>query len=245
MTDENIADVTLEQSQVPEQQLSAAEKMLPQSQVNKIVSREVHEAREKASRAHMAEIERLREQLANQSPAVAPGVSSMGGMYQLSPDQIKQMIAEQTQRTLQAHRDEQIEQMRREYSDKVANEFVQKMELGKHKYPDFDKVVGEVDFRQFPEIVHLTHNLDNAADVVYDLMKNPQKVSTVSGLANRSELLARRSIQELSDSIKLNQQATKSPSASEPLSQLSPSNIGVDDGSMSVSDYRNQPWAMV
>lgn len=238
MTDENLTDLGLDtQSQVPSAPVEQVqEKMLPQSQVNKIVSREVHEAREKAKREYQAE---LRAQLEAQTQG------SMGGMRQMNIDDIDRLIAEKIQQNLQDHHNANVERMRHEYGQKIANEFVQKMEMGKSKYPDFDKVVGEVDFTTIPKIVELTHNLDNASDVVYDLMSNPQKVATILTLANTNELLARRSISDLSNSIKINQSAAKTSNVNEPLSQLSPSTLGLDNGSMTIDDYRAQPWLRV
>jgi len=223
-----------------EQPQAVAEKMIPQSQVNKIVGARLMEAREKADRELQMENERLKSQL----EASKNQASSMGGMQQMSPEQIRQMIAEQTQRQLQEQRDAQLEQLRLEHSQRVASEFVNKMESGKHKYDDFDKVVGEVDFRQVPEIVALTHNLDNAPDVVYELMKHPQKVAQVLTLANKSEVLAQRAIKEIADSIKINDAAKNAKSVNEPVGQINPSAIGTDDGSMTTSDFRNQPWLM-
>ncbi len=235
MAESEIAEVSenLEQPQA----VPVAEKMIPQSQVNKIVGARLMEAKEKAEREKQLEIEKLKAQMSSQG-------SSMGGMQQMSLDQIRQMIAEQTQRQLQEQRDAQLEQMRMEHSQRVASEFVGKLESGKHKYNDFDKVVGEVDFTQMPEIVALTHNLDNASDVIYELMKNPHKVAQVLTLAGRSPLLANKAVKEISDSIKINDNAKNAKSVNDPVGRINPSAIGSDDGSMTTSDYRNQPWLM-
>lgn len=240
MTDEvNLESV--EQEQVPVVDQPVQEKMLPQSQVGKIVSREVRDAREKAAAAHQAELQKLREEFAQKS--------SMGGMTQSSPDDIRRMIEEvagqAAHKKMQEQYDHQLEQLRLEQGNRIASEFVQKMELGKSKYPDFDEVVGNVDFTTIPQIVHLTHSMDNAADVVYDLMKNPHKVAHVLTLSERNELLAKRAIQDLSNSIKINDKAQRTASVNEPLSQVSPSTIGLDNSPMTVDDYRAQPWLRV
>lgn len=214
----------------------ATERMFTQAEVSKIAAKEAREAAERARRNTLAEMEAKTTQNYAQTQQTQQ-MQQMGGMTQMSPDQIKQMIAE----AAQSHVAEQAKLMT---AHKIFNEFTSKMKGGTEKYPDFDQTVSELRLDKNPKLVMLANGADNTADVMYDLGKNPHKVGTLLALASNpnTEHLAMVELQRLSKSIKDNEAAKAIPEANDPLSQLKPSTLGTDSGKMTVKDYRTQDW---
>lgn len=204
------------------------EKLLKQSEVNEIIGSAKREAYEKGKRESLAEYQK------SQAHVQQPNYNAnqtIGGMPQLSDEKIRQLINEEAQKMTNMA-----------VAQKIANEFTQKMMAAKDKYPDFEQVVGELNLVDMPQIVNWANSLDNTADVMYELAKYPEKLSSVTVLAYTNPRKATVLLQKLSDSIKQNESALKQPSASEPLSQIKPSTTGTDNGSRTVSDLRKQPW---
>jgi len=221
----DVAEGTQIQNIVPQEVLTSIpgqdvqnEKMLKQSEVNELVGRIKHEAYSKG--------------LKDGGVAPAP---SMGGMQQFTDEQIRQIVAEETQKQTQtaaAH-------------NMLAN-FAQQLDGGKNKYSDFgETVAGLGDLRNIPHIVQLATETGMADDVLYELGKNPGKVATLTILSSLNPQLAKIEMQKLKDSIVKNQDASKSPEVPDPLSQITPSTVGTDSGSKTVKDLRKMPWARV
>jgi hypothetical protein len=230
-----IADVD-SQNQVPE--VTATEKperMFRQADVNKFVGLAKKEGRDKGY------AEALQESQRNQYSEP----SSMGGMQQYSIDQLRQIASEEAGKKHQEYMN-QAEQHRREaLGQQIANDFNSKLSSGKDRYSDFDEKVAPLleDLHNMPHLVLLANGMDNTADVMYDLATNPHKVANLLTLADKSTRLAQLQMQQLSNSIKTNQAASKQPSSREPLSQIKPSTVGIDNGSpKSVKDFKKMSW---
>jgi hypothetical protein len=159
----------------------------------------------------------------------------MGGMPAITEDHIRQLIAEESQKqthTAAAH-------------SMLAN-FATQMGGGTKKYSDFDETVaGLGDLSQIPHIVQLATESGMADDVLYELGKNPSKVATLTILSSLNPQLAKIETQKLRDSIVKNQTASQSPEVPSPLSQITPSTVGTDNGTRSVKDLRRASWARV
>lgn len=167
---------------------------------------------------------------------------SLGGMQQQLPwDQIDKRIADQS------------EAMRRQaVGQQILSDFNAKLKAAETKYPDFEKVVSPLrnDMENNPDVMaHLllmTNSMDNTADIVYDLAKNPHKVGSLIPLTHTAPNLAMSQLTALSNSIKQNQQASAQANpVNEPLNQLKPSTVGTDNGStnnLSVSDFKKMSW---
>lgn len=207
-------------------------------QVNKIVQREKAAAADKARQEAQAQFQQELSQYQAQQ-------KSMGGMTQIAEqEKIKDEIyariqkekAEELQSEQQAAYDREINALTDNYLSKMAN--------GKQLYEDFETVTATFEPQAFPHVVVLASQLDNTADVMYDLSKNPQKLVTIAGLAERSPNMAREQLKRLSDSIKQNQQAkSQNVDAPSPLNAVKPSaNAGSDGGGKTVRDLRKQPW---
>ena len=204
-----------------------AEKMIPQSQVNKIAAREARQASEKARRDTLAEFEKQ-----NIQQQVAETPTNMGGIPQMSHEQLQEHIM-QAARTMSTQMTAQ----------KMAADFESKIKAEIEADPDFGDLYDQLNIEAHPELVIWMNGMDNSAKVVKELAQQPTKFANILMLA-KSGLgsLAQKELGKLSDSIKTNIKAQAQPKVNEPLDQLSPSSVGVDNGQMSVSDYMKQDW---
>lgn len=205
------------QSAESSQAMSKQEKMFSRDEVAKIVNAEKNKALEK-------ERERLKAETVAQ---VSPSFESP----QASDEHVRKLINEEAQRmaTMQT-------------AQRIAEEFTQKMVAAKDKYQDFEQTVAKLNLPQIPHIINWANSLDNTADVMYDIAKHPAKFANLIMLAHTAPHLAAEEMQNLSKSIKQNEDAAKRQTPLEPLSQVKPSTTGKDNGSMTVSDYRKQSW---
>jgi hypothetical protein len=215
------------------QQEARPEKLYTRDEVAKITNAEKNKALEKAKREFEAATA-----LKNQSYS-QPQDNFGQDSSKLTSEQIKQVHQEIENK---AHR--QAQEM---FHQKSISEFQGKIAEAKNKYTDFDDVVTNLGFDKMPEdtlksMVSLLNVADNGGDVLYDVAKNPTKYAGIINLVAINPNLAIAEIQRLSKSIKDNATATKSPVPNSPLSQVKPSNTGADNGSMTVSDLRKQPW---
>jgi hypothetical protein len=201
------------------------EKMIPQSQVNKIAAREARQAVEKARAQIYAEMQSQQEPVAEQP-------SSMGGMPQMSPEQFQKQlmqVAEGMSRKMTA--------------DKMAADFEAKINAEIEADPDFADLYDSLNILQNPELVIWMNGMDNSAKVVKELALNPSKFANVLMLAKSGvPQMAQRELNKISESIRTNQAALAEPQVKAPLDQLSPSSVGIGSGEMSVSDFQKQDW---
>lgn len=219
-TEGSNTDVTSIPTETSNETSSApVEKMLPQSEVNKIIGRVRSDAESKAY-----ERAKIQYQAENQQ-------KSVGGQKIPTQDDIQRMIDEGVERKSQ-----------QQYAEQLVSDFTNKIKTGATKYQDFDQVVGDLNLASNPHLVRWANGLDNTADVLYDLGKHPEKYASVMTLAGTAPNLAVRKLQELSDSIKKNEDAKSATKAPQPLDSLEPSVTGMDNGRMTVSDLRKQDW---
>jgi len=216
MNDMEIAQVSSED--VSQQQ----ERVLTQSEVDKVVGRVKAESYQKGQRDAM-----MSQGANNASSQQAP----------MSEDRIRELMRETAnQATMENAQKAEIHRLVGEFSNKVI--------AGKEKYPDIEEKLAEIDIAKMPELVPLANGVDNTADVIYDLASNPYKIATIiSSVRQGLPHLAQQEIRKLSNSIKENQKAQQNATPKEPLSQLKPSTaIPGDNGKMSVADFRKQSW---
>lgn len=217
------------QSAVPANTVSSvetqAEKTLRQSEVNKIVGAVKHEAYEKGKKDALTE---------SQSSATNQNFNATNnnvGQSQnaISDDKIRELIVQ-----------ESTNMANQQIAQRIAGEFIGKLEAGKSKYPDLDKTVAKLNLVAAPLVVHWANSLPNTADVINELGQNPTKYANVLYLAEKFPQLATDELKKLSDSIQLNEEAAKQKLANEPLSQVNPSTTGRDTGHMTISELRKQ-----
>lgn len=218
-------------------QTQSDERLFRQSEINDIVKKAKYGAVEDYKRKLAERPDYLRQK---ENDNYSSNYQSQP-QHGLTPDDVRRMAVEESQRL----RDEWIQQAQlqeqQQQAQRIAQDFFSKLMQGKDKYDDYDKVVGDVDYARFPNTVQLlTSHVDNTADVLYELGKDRTKLAVLEQLSNMSPRDAMVQIQRLSQSIKENEAANKLRHANEPLSQMRPSNTGMDNGALSVRDLRKK-----
>lgn len=209
-----------------------AEKTFSQSQVQAIAAKEARKAEERGEARARAQYEaRMQQQQAPQQSQPA----SVGGMPQMSQEDIQRLIRQEAHTMSLDYQARQIEE-----------NWMGAMEAEKTADPEFADLYDAIGIEQQPGLVLAMAGMDNKAKVVKDLAKNPSKYANILTLANGgSPKLAQMELKKLSDSIRANDEAMKKPKVDAPLSQVRASNLSGDDGNysnMSTTDFRNQPW---
>ena len=225
--------------QEAEQAPLAEEKMVPQSQVNAIIQKKMamaaDKARKEAEQEYMSNLQAAEEQ--RNSQQAQPQRNE-----QVSRDVDAESMYQQVQEKFNA--DMQKRQMESEMSN-IADSYLAKVDMGKDIYDDFEDITGDFDATAFPKLVYMLAGIDNAADVLYELNKNPQKLVTVDALAEKSPKQAHAELLKLSRSIAENRTAQaegQQQGTNAPLDRLNPSRTTGNNGKMSTKELRNQPW---
>jgi hypothetical protein len=217
-------NIDTKQSVSAPQEAKPAEKMLSQSEVNELVGKLKRESYEKG----------LKEGSAKATPESSyQPRNNDAASNPLEDDRIRKLIRDESERQTQMN-----------MAKKIADEFTQKIIAAKesNEYPDFEETVASLNLPEIPHIVGWVNSLPYSAKILYEMGKNPSKFANVMLLSHTSPKLAFSELQKLSNSIKENEEAAKQPAAAEPLSQLKPSTTGTGNGSMSVRDFRKQPY---
>lgn len=203
------------------------EKMLPQSEVDKLVG--AVRAKERAS------IE----------AQYRGNTGSMGGMQpqEFDRDALLKEAAQMMQTQMAEKQREHEETQQRAQIDNLAKEYLEKMKQGPTLYSDFEEVTKGFSPAKYPQVTILAGQMENTPDIIYELKKNPQKLTHLHVLALTDPEEAQIEMTRLSKSIKRNEDAlannSKSPS---PLSKLKTSaTAGQDTGKRRVSDLRKDP----
>lgn len=228
----------LEQSveQVAEPVQQQQEKMLTATQVQQIVQREKVLAAERARKEAEAQFQQQAEQ-ANQMQAQQVERNE-NVSREVDVNAISQQVREELNKEMQQRQFEQ------EMSN-VANNYLAKMDAARSSYDDFDKVTGDFDAQNFPQLVYLVSGMENGGSVIYELSKNPTKLAAISLLAKESPGLAQRELSTLAQSIAVNRQAQANADNYEtpaPLDRLNPSRVSGSSGEQSIRDFRSQDW---
>lgn len=240
-TDEQVEHKEAEASESTEHQKE--EKMLPVSRVNELIKKAKYDG-EKKMQQQLEEMKAQLEQAqAPQDPqpnAQPPTGGQMGGMQQMSQADIEAAI----EKRLQAQEEQRRQQQLQQEVNQVAEQFYNKMAQGADLYDDFEEVTSGFDSSAFPSIVYLANMMDNTPAIIYELQKNPSKLTHLSILVEKSPQMAQKEISRLSQSIKANQEALQqNQETQEPLGRMKPSKVGADNGKFtSVRDYKNASW---
>jgi hypothetical protein len=211
------------------------EKMVPQSHVNKIIKQRTYDAiqaKRELEEKHQKEIEAIKAAAQQQSQRneQVPRDLDANAIYQQVQERFNE---EMRQRQL------------KEEMERVATSYLSKMANGKSAYEDFDEITKDFDPTAFPQLTYLVSGIDNAADVIYELARNPLKLAGLNSLAKETPKLAQSELLKLSRSIAENRQAQADESSynvASPLDRLQASRISGSNDKMSISDLRNQPW---
>jgi hypothetical protein len=228
----------------PHPETEQPEKVLKQSEVNRLIGEYKKKAYQKGRMDQLTEMQGNQQQpMDGQQPIQqpqqpmqppVPQQSGLGGMPgRQYDDRDRQFVQQVTQ-----------EAQRNAAGQAMAAQFHQKIDAGKAKYPDFEEKAGPLMARihNMPYIAAMATAVDNTADVIYDLGSNLHKVANLKSLHDADPELAFADMMRLSQTIRSNQQAASIPAVSEPLSQIKPSTAGMDNGDLTIEELRNQPW---
>jgi len=234
MSSEDIGQ-DVSQAQAESVNAPATEKMLPQSKVTELVANARLVAEQKARQEMEAKFSQEREQMMQQR--------SMGGMAQPAQNQgFSQEDAAKLVEAEIAKRDQLLmQQQQRAQVEELANQYTEKMAYGENAYDDFKEVTGKFNPVKFPQVTLAAATLDNTADVIYDIMQNPTKLTHLQQLFQMDENLAFDEMKRLSASIKRNSEAAESNVRSpNPLSKPKPSIAGADSGRKTIADWKKR-----
>ena len=208
---------------------------LPKETAQKIIARERQKAYEKGRRELMEELQAQQGDQQQQAPQQQYQQQSMGGMPQMSQEDIQRQIQQQIPQALQDH----VQQFQMQ---QTVDSFVNKMQAAEQKYPGLESKLNELDYNdpKMLQLVQAANSLENTGEIMHELVNNPMKMGNLLTLAKDQPRLAMQALQSLSNSIKQNQVAIdENQSVNDPMSQLKSSpNAGADKGDMSVSDFR-------
>lgn len=206
-------------------------------QMSEVVRREREKAYEKGKREAMLELQPKQENITStdvQPPLSSPHPqNSLGGMPQLSQEQIREMIAQEAPKAFQAH-------LHKATQENAVNSFANKMTAAEEKYPELAQKLNDLDYDTFAPIALMANDMENTADIMNELTGNPMKIGNLLALLQHQPKLAFKAMHDLSNSIKKNQDAhSQEQSIRSPIGQLKSSKpAGIDDSSMSVADFR-------
>lgn len=233
-------------SEVVTNALPEPEKTFSQSQLDEIVKREKAQAKATAAERTRAEMKALHEEELQKLKASQPKSEGPKDQKEEVADEVFQRVLKHAEKLdeeekLRAEKEQEAE--REEGLKKLASDYIMKMELGKSKFSDFDEVMKDFDPRGFPQLSLLAGQMENTAEIMYELANNPSKLAQLNMLVERSPALARKEMSKLAESIVQNQQALASNvTASPPLSRPKSSTVGADSGKMTLKDLKNEPW---
>ncbi len=214
------------ESQVTQESSVESEKMIPSSEVNRIVRKRLREAQEKANRE-------FQEQQA---------AANRNTMQQQANKPFAEMTPEEQGRYLDYHAEQRA--LRKEI-DSTVSSFLGKIRAEVEQDPDFQDVYEDLQLGSSPQLASLAalaNKFDNTTDILRDLHNNPRNLVDITGLISvGNEKLAEKQLLKLSQSIKANNQAKSSKKAPEPLSQIKPSNLTVGGSNDDWGSLRNHP----
>jgi hypothetical protein len=214
-------------------EVAEPEKTLPISRVEELVKK----AKLKGRDSMQNELDALKAENA----ALKTSAGSMGGMaLPIDKEALKQEVLNEFRQQMEADKEQRAHEEMDKEAKRLAQTYHGRMSAGKDTYEDFDEVMADFDPAAFPNLVYLASQVDNTPDVMYELMQNPGKWSTVAVLADRDPRAAQSMINKISASIKANQQAKiEEKEVPQPLGRLSSSPTGQDKGTpSSVKDFK-------
>lgn len=229
-------DNASEMNQTPvEPMIQSNEKMVPQSQVNEIVGNAKREAAERA-------VEAYKRQQTQFAPAQASHAHETNSPRGVSEDDIKRVTGDEIKRHFSQIEQEAQERANVDAANRIVGMFRDKIVAGKDKFEDFESVTGNVAMQYYPNVVQLlAEHVDNTADVLYHLAKNRDKLYRLEALSGHNSTDAVYEIKRLSESIKANEDGSRTKNPNAPLSQQRPSNTSTDSGgSLSMSDLKRK-----
>lgn len=210
----------------------AQEKMIPQSKVNEIVGRTKHETAEQVRREFQA---------TQQSVPVTQGPLPVQTATNLDEHaRIRAVLMEEVQKAHQEQRNQEDQARGQEF----ANNFIARVKASEERFPNLVERLARLNIAgpaAFP-ILPLIDRLENATDVLNECANNPHKLQElINNYRDLSPQIAEENLHKLANSLKRNETAKKTQFPNDPLSSITPSLTGIDDGVRTISDKRRNP----
>lgn len=254
MTEQTLEAGTQNQSEngsIPSNEaLATTEKLLPQSEVNKMVSGAKMASYERAKQEVKADYEAKIQALQQHSQVSSSSENQLHStktqaVQNYTPEQIEQLIDERTTKKFEEREQNAYQQEAIAQYQKEAQHFIDKISRDSKKYPDFDETVKQLELGKTiesdPSLLNLYNSVDNPVDVLYDLAKHPHKAAQLELLFKSGRTQAAISqLKSLSQSIVQNQTVQHTPQANAPLSQLKTSSLGTDNGKLKMPQLKRK-----
>lgn len=215
----------------------AQEKLIPQSEVDRIVGTRIASVAEKTRAKVMAEFQNQQPHQSMSNGAYAPG----------NQQNIDDLVNSKVDSKLSELQRQYNQQQQEAYYNDISSKFAGRMDAVKDTYPDFDAVVGDFPFASYPNAVLSSMNFDNTGHIMYELASNPLKMEAVDSFARKDadnaqrgikSNLAQRELSKISQALKVNESAKSEKNANSPLTHIKSSPTSADSGDRSVSDFR-------
>lgn len=233
MTSENqdlntVSNQELAPSSIP------AQKTLPQEDVNDLVRMAKEKAYHKGRMEALAQINQ--QATVPASTTVNGGSSNQGATAGMDPDTIRTLVAQEMLKQQQQMQEENVKRQNEEFARKTLMEIEAKTTSAAKEIPDYNQVVGKYDFvKEMPHVLYYANQFPNGGHLLYELSKSPSKMAAI---AAAPPSVAVEALRELSTSLDANKAAATTVLPPDPMSQVKPSPLGTDNGSLSVRDFK-------
>lgn len=216
---------------------TTTEKMLPQSQVSRLIGQAKRETAERYEREYV-----------ERTPAYPPSSSNKP----LTREDAQALFSEEAKKLMDIEQRKKEEENQKQYkaeSERFASDFINRVHSSKSRYEDFDSVFQDFNFSIYTPLVALTMEYgDKTGDMWVELARNPQKLANLAFLAERGDLTrARIGLSKLSSSIEENSKSSDHSTNSEPLRRMQQTNMNAgrssgDENKMAPSQLRKLPY---
>jgi predicted RNase H-like nuclease (RuvC/YqgF family) len=223
------ASAPIESNSAPAAAPAPQEAMIPQSEVNRIVSTQKKEAYEKG----LTEAQRQAQQASHpvqQAPAGQGNWADLQAKIAGLESKLEKTEQERQQELLNAQYQQRVQN--------VANSLAPQIEEAKKQFDDFDEVTSRFNLEHDFALMEMAAQTPNGARALYELGKNPGKIFALQQMAQQRPDFAAYEIQKLSQSIANNQMSQEAAKTPDPLSQVQSSNVGNDSGAMTLKDMK-------
>lgn len=212
---------------------SVMEDTISKERATELIKREKEAAYRKAQREYQAQLEALK---TNQTQA-------MGGMQQAPAPQLDM---EDVYKQVRGKLEEDIRKAQYEqFVQEQVNSFYKKVDEAKPLSEDFKEMVGRFEPDKFKEVFYLANSVgDSTPAIIYELMKNPHKLTQLDYAAKHHPELAQMQLQMMASSIKENQTALENNVAAEPPLSRPKTSLaaGVNSDAMNLKDLKQASW---
>lgn len=234
MVDEALDNSTLVEEEnstpLPSEDSQESVRLYKPDEVSLVVERERKRAYEKGKQEALKRMQESANPIGAVPEEPRPEVNAHG----LTAEQLRQIMAEEMPKMMEG-------QLHQAKMHKAIESFSNKIDAAEQMHPGLKDSLSDIDFSgPASAIALLSNDLENTGDVWKELSDNPIKLAHLTTLAREQPKKLPQELHKLSLSIKQNQEAlATNKAAREPFSQVKPSQkANVDDGSMSVSDFR-------